>query len=596
MVVGQQAPGLWGATSDLPVGYIRGPTGLVYKVVTNPDGTHAPQEISDYAMTDPWVQRSPWALHFTTTTERGKQQQVALPFEAIGSNDMRKILQDQGFMVPVGPKGSETIARFFVAWIKVLQDTRDSVSSEPFGWQVKAGSVQGFVFGGHLWTPTGAQPAANPDVVIARHYAPTGDIAPWMAAAKLVTSQGRPQLDAIIASAFAAPLVRFTGQAGVLMSAYSTQSGIGKTTALTCAQAVWGDPVKAIQALTDTQNSVMGKLGQLRSLPLYWDEIKGDEDTKKFVSITFQTTQGKEKSRMTSRATQREPGSWQTLLVSASNDSVLHYVLNRTNTTTAGLYRIFEYVVEPALPGGAGQIEPSEAARVSRRINDNYGNVGLLYAQFLGSNFVQVEADMAAELKAIGAEVATIPDERFWIALIATITVGARYANKLGFTTIDEVALKTFMLDVLSRMRAERTSQPVDLNKDLNVSSILTQFMTAMRARHTLFTNRIHVGRGAPPRGMVKVAHDISRLDGIYMHVGIEDKLLRISSSRLGEWLAEKQISRPNFVNALIKELHMVKINGRLGAGAGAQITGGTEYLFQIDLTGSPLVDFIDGA
>src|SRR5690606_28476387 len=125
------------------------------------------------------------------------------------------------------------------------------------------------------------------------------------------------------------------------MSAFSKASGIGKSTSLKVAQAVWGDPVKAVQSLSDTQNAVMNKLGEIRSLPLYWDELKTEDDTKKFVNITFQTTQGKEKARMSRSVTQREPGSWQTLLVSASNDSLLDYVIGRTNMTTAGIYRVF---------------------------------------------------------------------------------------------------------------------------------------------------------------------------------------------------------------------------------------------------------------
>ena len=82
------------------------------------------------------------------------------------------------------------------------------------------------------------------------------------------------------------------------------------------------------------------------------------------------------------------------LLASASNDSLLDYVTAQTNSTTAGLYRIFQYVVKPPASNGPGEIEPSEAAHIVAKVHDNYGQIGLAYARFLGANFVTIENDV----------------------------------------------------------------------------------------------------------------------------------------------------------------------------------------------------------
>jgi Domain of unknown function (DUF927) len=584
-------------TSHLPKGYVQNRDGRIMRAVPQEDGTHQLQPICGYSMEEPWLQSNPEILHFTSKIERGREKQISIPLEIVGSQEMRKHLQSQGFMLPVGTKATNGVSEFLMSWIKLLQETRDSVRSAPFGWTVKNGYLEGFVYGGRIWTGTTNRPAANPDPVIAQQYAPTGESQPWIDAARLVTSQCRPELDALVASAFAAPLVRFTGQPGVLMSAYSTESGIGKSTALKVAQSVWGDPIKAVQSLSDTQNAVMNKLGEIHSLPLYWDELKTEDDTRKFVNITFQMTQGKEKARMTRNVSQRAPGSWQTLLVSASNDSLLDYVLNRTNMTTAGLYRVFEYVVTPPTPGGTGQIEPSEASLMIARLNDNYGTVGLEYAKFLGANHQRVAKEVAAYLKALGREVETIADERYWLALIAVICVGARYANDLGFATFDLDALKKFMLEVLSKMRNERANQPIDMNDALNVSNVLQQFLSEMRARHALWTNRIHIAPGKPPKDTIQICArtEVNKIDGVYVQIGVDDKLLRISSTRLSEWLTEKGYSRNLFRNALTKELGMKYIQGgRIGAGT--LYAGAKEYLLEIDLAGTPHANFIDEA
>jgi hypothetical protein len=481
-----------------------------------------------------------------------------------------------------------------VAWVEHLQKNKSMVvSSAPFGWSLTGGKPEGFIFGGSIWTPTGDRTAAVPDVVIERQYRPEGDIAPWANAAALITSQGRPALDAIIASAFAAPLIKFTREPGVLMSVYSQESGIGKTTAMKIAQAVWGDPVRAMQGLSDTENSVMQKVGQLRALPVYWDELKTEEDTKRFVKIVFNLTSRREKSRSSQSGALRESGVWQTMLISASNDSITDVVVGQTKQTLAGFYRVFEYAV-PSGKGGKGQINQADASQLVGKLDDNYGMVGLEYAKFLGKNHVVVEREVEAYYKAIGDEVKTDNEERFWRVMIATLLMGAKYSNQLKFTTIDIPALKTFLIGVITDMRANIKAQPVDMDKADNVSNVLAQFLNAMRARHTLRTNVIHTKAGKPAKDAVKVISDASRLDTIYVHLGVDDKLLRMSSTFLSTWLAEHGYSRFLFTKSLEKTFGATTIKGRIGAGT--LYAGATEYLLQIPLAGTTHANFIDEA
>jgi hypothetical protein len=215
--------------------------------------------------------------------------------------------------------------------------------------------------------------------------------------------------------------------------------------------------------------------------------------------------------------------------------------------------------------------------------------VGLEYAKFLGANHQRISKEVGDYLKTVGRRVKTIADERYWLALIAVICSGARYANELGFANFHLEALETFMLRVLDDMRKERARQPVDMKNVLNVSNVLASFLNEMRARHTLWTNRIHVGQGKPAPNSILVARqtDTVKLDGIFVHVGVDDKLLRISSTRLSEWLRQKGYSRHLFTKALGDELGMKQINGgRIGSGT--QFAGAKEYLLEIDLAGTP--------
>jgi hypothetical protein len=300
---------------------------------------------------------------------------------------------------------------------------------------------------------------------------------------------------------------------------------------------------------------------------------------------------GKEKSRMTQSVKQREVGQWSTIMVSASNDSLLNLIVSRTSTTTAGLYRVFEYEVTP---GVTGQIDSSVVTRMVAKLNNNFGGVGLKYAEYLGNNFAQIDAEVDLFLRQLNAEVDALKEERFWTSLVGSLLLGAKYANQLGLTQINEDALKVFLLETLQKMRGERNSQPVDMKIAMNVSNQFAQFLNAMRARHTIRTNRIHIARGRPAPNSIKVLGDASRLDGIYVHVGMEDKIMRVSSTALSEWCTDKDLSRHIFLQALENELGCKRVHGRIASGT--EFAGATEYLLEFDLAGTALTNFIDEA
>ena len=584
-----------GHTLDLPAGYKRTANNIVCQILINADGSSSDEPVCSYPMYEPTIQTYPvYTLNFMTVAESGRTTQITIPTGEMSSNDsLRKSMLKQG--IALRPNETKRLMEFFMSWIEKLQKTKSAVvSASPYGWsRDNKSNIEGFVYGGSLWMPTGDRGAANPDPVLSRRYKPTGGMEPWIAAAKMITDQKRPELDAIIASAFAAPLVTFCHEPAILMSTYSPKSGIGKTTALKVAQAVWGHPIRAMQGLDDTHNFVMGKAGQLQSLPLYWDELKTEEDSKRFVKLAFDLTRQKEKDRMTQSATMRESGAHQTLLVSASNESIMSHVIQKTKNTAAGIYRVFEF--EVAASKGIGQINQADASRLVGKLEDHYGQVGLEYARYLGSNHPAIEKDIEAFYKAIGDEISTSNEERFWRVMLAVLLKGAEYANKLGFTNIDGFALKKFLFKVVEGLRNEKDATPVDMANSFNVSNILAQFLNANRARHTLRTNKIHTGRGKPPKGTIeiKTIHP-ERLDAIYIHVGVEDKTLRISKTFLEKWLQDSGYSSHTTLKSFKEAFAAVGVQARMASGT--DYAGAAEFLIEINLAGTPYVNFIDEA
>lgn len=583
--------------SDMPPGYSRDQDNCIVYYVEDPNnpGSKIPVRVNDYPMMDAWLQKDPMVLHFESVINRANGNnvisQIDLPLEVAATNEMRKVLQAQGLMLPATDRKS---GDFFVAWITHLQKIKDTVASSAFGWLNRNGNVDGFVFGDRLWTPTGNEPAAAANQVLAQRYRPKGTDAYWLDACKLVCGTGRPDLEAMVASAFAAPLMHFTGHRGTLMSAYSRESGIGKSTAISIAQAVWGNPVKGVQGLTDTENATMGIVGELKNLPLYWDELKTESDTKKFVKMTFQISSGKGKSRMDARANLREPGDWQTLVISASNESLIDHVVSHTSTTTAGLMRIFEYNVQPISLSSTG-ISTSDATIRLSKLNNNYGHVGLKYAQFLGANHGQIALEMAQLAAQVEKETSADQEERFWIATISCILLGARYAAQIGYPVFDQAGIKKFLYKSLQHMRQHRASQVVDLDQSINVSAVLNRFFNDIKKNGSwLVTSRIHVGQGKPAAQSVKLVQpaDGSKLNGIDVQVGIDNNLMRISSSALGHWCKKNEVNKINLLEAMAKSMTITPVkNARMGAGT--NWSGANEHIIEIDLTSSTDLDFV---
>ncbi|WP_020095735.1 DUF927 domain-containing protein [Methylobacterium sp. 285MFTsu5.1] len=584
------APGFPGAPAlkvdDVPDGYTRNARNLVFKIVVDENGTAEQRLVLPYSLHTGWLQDDPWTLHFSTRLGNSqKDTQISILQEHLQGRDFAKYLGRQG--VAVQKSHSALLQEYLLAWITKLQSMAEGVvSSAPFGWVTVGNKLDGFAYAGRVWTPTGDKPASAPNPQTEVQYRPRGDLQPWIDAAAYINGQKRPALDTIIASAFGAPLMKFCNEAGVILSAYSTESGIGKSTALKVAQSVWGNPQTAMQMLSDTENSVLKKVGELRSLPLFWDEIKGDEQTSKFVNLAFQLSSGKEKSRLSADAGYRAMGSWQTMLVSASNDSLIDPIVRQTKTTTAGIYRVLEFRVPPAALNVDAH---GVVARLVGKTQDNFGQAGLAFAKFLGANHERVTREVAELQDKLTAKLKATPDERFWIAGLTCCVLGARYANELGLTQFDVAGLLQFLTGTMTAMRENRSAQPVDMRSPEAISTVLQQFLAAQQGRHTLVTDRMHVGAGRPPAGSIKVLSDPARLDGIHVQIGVSNKLMRISNTVFRDWLAHKGYSPHLVVEALKGQFSARRTTAILGSGS--VLAQMRQDVIEVDLGGQTLVD-----
>jgi hypothetical protein len=290
-------------------------------------------------------------------------------------------------------------------------------------------------------------------------------------------------------------------------------------------------------------------------------------------------------------STLKMSGTWQTMMTSASNDSLIDPMAREVGSTTAGLYRMFEYLVLPAT--SESNVSTGSVQRLTGDLNDNFGHAGLAYSKFLGANHERISQEVAGVQDELSRENAGRQDERFWFGTMAVVIKGAEYANELGLTNIDVPGLKDFLLGVLNENRRQVAATPSDVTTDMNASAILAEFLNVHRSRNTIITNRVHVSKGKPPAGSIRALNDTSKISELRVQVGKEDKLIRISSTYFTGWIGKSGHSRVSWTKKMEAEFGLRLVNGRLGGGTELAATA-TELLLELDMNHPKLSQFVE--
>ena len=418
----------------------------------------------------------------------------------------------------------EEFRRLMNAWLHQLQQSKQiSVGADRFGWL----SDDNFHYAGTIYSAHGDARTQIADKAMAETFSPHGSLEPWQACANHILSQPRHASWAIIASAFAAPLLRFTGVAGTVLSIVSQDTGTGKSTAMQIAAGVWGNPKSSMASLDDTPNSVANRLGMLNTLPAYWDEVREKEHVQRFITNVFRLSQGREKARLNSSIQQRRTGEWETMLVIASNDPLKDHILQTVGNSDAGVARVFELRAEPIPADG---MSDGAARHFYGRLKANYGHAGAMYAEWLSRNQDQAVALVQQLDNGLSTKMNTQQDERFWVATIASLIAGAQIATDLSACQFNMPAFKRYLVSKLLSMRTvkkEEYSNPLDRSLGLVSRYMHEKKEFIVRARKM------------PQRGANEILLDSDKHPAV-IRIGFDDKIIRLLLDDFEAWYYKK--------------------------------------------------------
>lgn len=531
----------------------------------------------------PWAQKDPDVIHFRTSYDKGNTIQTSLRIEDVVGPGFEKKLAIA--KVKFVSKYKSRLEGFFMAWLDVLHKNAEAQTAQAFGWYRDNGAIKGFAYGGFIHMDDGTSaPAGMTDKMVQSRFTPEGQLAPWHAAADFVFRQQRPELDVVVATSFAAPLLELTGTTGAMLSAWG-DSGVGKSFALEIGVAVWGHPKKGKEVTSSTWKSIEHRLGSTVNLPVYWDEITNEEAQHNALKMVMLTSGGVLGARQNQNTTAREKTTWSTLVSINSNLCFKEFIAKEQPNHPAGLNRVLEYrVVKPAVPLGIAST--SEADQALSELKHHYGSLGLTYAKVLGQDHVAIQARINKVLANFETTLQPAMEDRFWVGTIAALIVGAEIArDKLG-VPFDVTRLSDFLIHVYEENKAGRAAA----NVSVAAATFAEDFLTAFLKDHNM--ESVWVDKSPPGPGNYKPVSwrvnnpNSPRPKGLSIRFDQTANTVLVSKRALKTWvdLKMKNTSMTEIMGTLKKNYAATEVKKSINAGT--PFVGGQEHCILISAAG----------
>lgn len=545
-----------GTDPDLPAGYWQNPDGAIWTQIPDKD-TKAPIDVCvlNYVVRDGFVEDATNNLIFLSTSSHGKAMAVRITKEKAA--DIRGELHAHGLFTQ--EIDAPRLGRFFMAWATHLRTAGKIERYSAMGWNGSS-----FVHGDTLYSNGAAQKAILGDQASEKVWGIKGDPDPWMALRDVILRHGHVGLQCLLAVGFAAPLVAMSGRAAVLLTPFSTASGTGKTTALCCSVATWGNYIYGSMATNDTDNYVAKKLGMAPNFPAVWDEIPLDEKVLAgVVRLAFQLGQGRDKGRLHATTSINEGGNFQTMMVAASNMSLAEKITMHNNKSNAGMMRAFEIRIGKIL--SRSTVDPEEYRDA---LKSNYGHTGAKFAAYLAANYEDCLQVVRSFIDLYRKKFNEDESYRFWVTTIATIMAGAYLARHIGLVDFDLKAMGTYLMEEAQHIDTLGKAEVEDMtsaNYDIGELLGMTQ-----GSGKVLFTDTINIAAGPPQQ--IKSVHgqtinEIAKMPDAWAQRSGAPNMLRVRKREFVKWLMEKGYSPRQVIAKLVANHGATQGRGAIGVG-----------------------------
>jgi hypothetical protein len=483
---------------------------------------------------------------------------VRIPLAEITTEaPLLKCLSTQAVMVD----DDRIVRKFMRSWVSKINHAYRMAHVHPFGWIMDGNTIHGFAYGGKLFRPDGTtDDTSAPHRALADNYTPCGEAGPLFQALEILSAQNHPALEVLALQAWCSPLLKFNGLYATVTWAYSKAAGAFKSSAIKTGMALWCSPGRAKDKVTATVSGMETKLDNLRNLPVFLDEITDERVLESMMHIVQVVPEGGQGPKSTRGGETRDPKSWRCVMVCGSNTSMHDYQAKRKATSDARPQRVFEVIVDKR-PGTANG---TEVEKLITSLDDNFGHIGLKYAQYLAMNVAKLDARYQEIDKQMEALLDPHEEERFWRGTINQTLLAAELANDLlGKPYFHVEAIRVFLIDAFrDNRRWVMENVPVEGKKDdteIVMAQVFERFMNNL-----VVTDRVVKGKGDKSKvAVLRLPKENSgRGNPVYVQIIVNPALIRIDLRALRDYLVDELERSVSLVGHIEKFYGGVKRRG----------------------------------
>ena len=418
-----------------PKGYAYGDRGGIFheREVEMADGSKSKKHVMllpyDLFVVDILNAHGDHTVHMMALRPEGPVD-VMVPSKAMVSKDeTTKSLAQQNIMASFGQNNDKNLFDYVRACVEQAGlEKRALAVPDHYGWQ----QDKNYVFAGRIFAkgkPPVKVPMPGLENIVS-FTEPKGTLDGWRTIVSMLIEKKMYKHLSIMLLGAGAPLMRYTGLAGMTVHCASTESGTGKSLALELAASVWGHPVRYRTGKSTSPVAMQQRLGMLHCHPLISDEITNNnrKDFEWFPGFLLDMSEGKGKERMESGANKERLNlsTWFTIAMLSSNTHGVDWLTGvRKHSSEGELRRLLEYIIEDQLSWTSAEIE------IIKSLHHNYGVVGYMMSEYMVENeslLPELTNDTVQRMyKAFNAT----NDERFWMAGIGcAVTAGILWSQK----------------------------------------------------------------------------------------------------------------------------------------------------------------------
>lgn len=471
----------------------------------------------------------------------------------------------------VRPQEMKNVQGLMMDWATYLGTRRSAVPpARTIGWNTQRTT---FNYRERIFSSKGESRGIFIDEEALGAYDAMGSREAWFIAERHMLA-APIELQALVLLSFAAPLIAFTGMDGFVFSFRSTNTGLGKSTALRMGAAVWGDPMRTHFSMNDTQKSVLRKIGLTPNLPAYWDEVRIVGDGRAYEALTktiFEVAQGREMARLRADTSFNTAGQWKTLLGVCTNESLTDVAAGAASGPGPVLARLMEIDVPEA-----GLQPHGDAAKALTALTTNYGHIGPEYllhvtrqTKPIAEALTNVANDFEKRMGGSGVQ-------RYWQVAAAAMVVAAYLTSKAGLFRVDPEAIRDLMLRTMSKQA------------DVHVDTVaqIGDHLQTFRDWFLSTQDSWLVTKGAPVRagnpGPVQVLSDPR--NKMLFHADVDTGKVRVKSSTVSDWCRSRHVPPIIFRRGL--EPMVTSVLATIGAGTAFSSPRCPCFEFDMDAVG----------